>query len=86
MEHILIVYEGNYSESISVQIEDGEIICLIHQSEGPSGVKEHAFPVCGAPALTLRVTKDQFDLMFIMEDSVTYVPPGLREQHKELQE
>ena len=54
MEHILIINDSGYEESISLLIEDGSIIAPILTKGGALAVDVKKY---GVPAATMRVTE-----------------------------
>ena len=59
MEHILIIHDSGYTESISVLIEDGEIVAPIYTKGGATAVDVDKYDV---PAATIRVTDKEWDV------------------------
>ena len=59
MEHILLIHDGKFSESISALIEDGDIIAPIYTKGGATAVDVDAY---GVPAATIRVTDKEWDV------------------------
>ena len=57
MEHILLIHDGKFSESISVLIEDGNIIAPIYTKGGATKVDVDKY---GVPAATIRVTEKEW--------------------------
>jgi hypothetical protein len=59
MEHILIIHDSGYTESISVLIEEGDIVAPIYQKGGAQSVDVDKY---GVPAATIRVTDKEWDV------------------------
>ena len=57
MEHILIIHDSVYTESISVLIEDGEIVAPIYTKGGATKVDVDKY---GVPAATMEVTDKEW--------------------------